>query len=99
MLQAIGPSSFKLDLPASLHRISPVFHSSLLRKLEGDLPPIHDPIFEDHEGDDLFEIEYIVDERLHRNKKEFLVHWKGFNVYDRTWEPASNLVNASEALI
>ena len=90
MLQAIGPSSFKLDLPANL-RISSVFHSSVLRKLEGDLPLNYEPIFEDSDGDDLFEVEYIVADRLRRNKKEFLVHWKGYNVYDRTWEPIENL--------
>ena len=98
VLQAVGTSSFKLDLPAALHRISPVFHTSLLRKLEGEIPPVHDPIFEDTEGDDLFEVEFIVDERFRRNKKEFLVHWKGFNVYDRTCEPESNLENAQEAI-
>ena len=46
----------------------------------------------------MFEVNYIVDERLSRNQKEFLVHWKNYGIFDRTWEPESNLVNANEAL-
>ena len=63
VLQAVGPSSFKLQIPDSLHRIHPVFHSSLLRKLEGKLPLERDPVFED-EGEDIFEVEAIVGERM-----------------------------------
>ena len=94
MLEAVGPSSFRLALPANLHRLHPVFHASLLQRLEGPLPPIHVPAFEAKDGANLFEIDFIVDERTRRNKQEFLLHWKNYGVYDRTWEPASNLVNA-----
>ena len=31
-------------------------------------------------------------------KLEFLVHWKGYDDTDQTWEPKSNLGNAKEAL-
>ena len=31
-------------------------------------------------------------------KLEFLIHWKGYDDTDRTWEPKSNLGNAKEAL-
>ena len=43
-------------------------------------------------------MDYIVDCRNRRNKKEFLVHWKHYGIFDRTWEPERNLVNATEAL-
>ena len=66
VLQAVGPSSFKLALPASLQRLTPVFHSSLLWKLEGNIPPERDPIFQD-DGDDIFEIDFIMDERMTKN--------------------------------
>ena len=98
MLAAVGPSSFRIALPESLRRLHPVFHSSLLRKLEGPLPPIHEPIFEDNNFEDLFEVDYIVDARKRRNRLEYLVHWKHYGIFDRTWEPAKNLENASEAL-
>ena len=86
MLEAVGSASFKLELPSSLRRIHDVFHCSLLRKLEGDLPPVHDPVFE-ADDEDLFEIDYIVDMRKRKNKIEYLVHWKNYGIYDRTWEP------------
>ena len=43
-------------------------------------------------------MDYIVDIRFRKNKKEFLVHWKHYGVYDCTWELESNLVNANDAL-
>ena len=97
VLEAVGPSSFRLALPDSLRRLHLVFHSSLLRRLEGPIPPLHDPVFE-VDDQDIFEVDYIVDMRFHKNKKEFLVHWKHYGVYDHTWEPESNLVNAKDAL-
>ena len=86
IIEAVGASSFKLDLPESLHRIHPVFHTSLLRNLEGDFPTVQDPVFE-LDGEDLYEVDYIADHRRRKNKTEFLVHWKNFGVFDRTWEP------------
>ena len=39
-----------------------------------------------------------MDDRKNKNKREFLFHWKGYGVYNRTWERESNLVNADEGL-
>ena len=58
---------------------------------------MHEPVYE-IDDEDIFEIDYIVDCRKCRNRSEYLVHWKNFGIYDRTWEPASNLINADEAL-
>jgi len=41
--------------------------------------------------DDIFEAEAILAHRLVRGKDLFHVHWKGYGVADRTWEPAANL--------
>ena len=58
---------------------------------------MHEPVFE-VDDEDIFEIDYIVDSRKVRNCTEYLLHWKHYGIFDRTWEPASNLVHADEAL-
>ena len=47
---------------------------------------------------DEFEVECIMDTRNHRNQVEYLVRWKGYSPFDNTWEPASGLENAQEAI-
>ena len=46
--------------------------------------------------------EYLVDKiiakRMHRKKVQYLVHWLGYGVQDRTWEPLENLANAEGKL-
>ena len=71
VLELVGAASFKLDLLEALHRLYPVFHTSLLCKLEGPMPLVHDPIFSTEDGDDLFEVEAVVDMRTVRNRREF----------------------------
>ena len=38
-----------------------------------------------------FEVEAFVDWRLHDNEVHLLVHWLGWDICDRTWEPARSL--------
>ena len=44
-----------------------------------------------------FEVEKILDMRVRRKKRFFLVKWKGFSNEENTWEPESNL-NCPELL-
>ena len=48
--------------------------------------------------EDDYEVDFIVDERTKRGKKEYLVMWKGFGVNDSTWEPEDSLASAKTAL-
>jgi hypothetical protein len=54
------------------------------------LPPIQ------VNGEVEYEVEAIIDSKLVRNQLKYLVHWKGYTVMDRTWEPASNLSHCKE---
>jgi len=40
-------------------------------------------------GVERFEIEEILDSCMCRGKLQYLVHWKGYNSEDNSWEPAS----------
>lgn len=90
----------KLRLPSTM-KIHPVFHVSLLesvsklvspRASEPAPPPV---VIEDHEE---WEVEAILDWKRLRRKLQYFVHWKGFDISERTWEPEENLSNASELL-
>ena len=49
-----------------------------------------------------FEVEDLLDHRTRRcgsaSGLEHLVKWKGYSVFEATWEPALNLTNCSEVL-
>ena len=42
----------------------------------------------------LYEVDYIVASRIYRCQLQYLMHWKGYEEHERTWEPASNVKNA-----
>ncbi|KAH7416320.1 hypothetical protein KP509_14G085900 [Ceratopteris richardii] len=51
-------------------------------------PPIE---IDDHEE---FEVEHVLDSRTSRGRLEYLIHWKGYAISDRNWEPTENLERA-----
>ena len=68
-------------------KIHLVFHVSLLElykdstilgRLQAPPPPI------EVDGAEEFEISEILDSRINRGKLEYLVHWQGYEVYERT---------------
>ncbi|KAH7300668.1 hypothetical protein KP509_24G073700 [Ceratopteris richardii] len=96
ILAKINPVTFKLQLLSTM-RIHPVFHVSMLEPyqispLRGERPSPSPPIeIDDHEE---FEVEHVLDSRISRGRLEYLIHWKGYDISDRTWEPAENLQRA-----
>jgi hypothetical protein len=99
IVEAVNSRSFRLQLPASMSRIHPVFHVSLLERYhENSLPgrtiPAPPPI--EIEGELEYEVEAIVDSRLFRNKLQYRVQWLGHK--DLTWEPAENLSHCPRLL-
>lgn len=92
VLARVGPVSYRLRLPSSL-RIHPVFHVSLLKKAifnrysrKPQLPP---PVLVD--GQREFEVSKILDSRRRGRGLQYLVHWKGYPIADRSWVPAKDL--------
>ena len=89
MAQALHPDS----------KIHPVFHVSLLERhtadtIPGRVQPPPPPLTV--AGEDEFEVEHVLDSRMSRGKLQYHVHWKGYPIADRTWEPAEFLENAAE---
>ena len=101
ILEKIGFSSFKLQLPDRWKSVHPVFHISLLEPVQpssipGRHQPPPDPVeVEDHEE---YEVSQILDSKIRYGKLHYLVEWKGYlNSSDQTtWEPAENLENAQD---
>ena len=97
----VGTNAVELRLPRSMC-IHPVVNITRVKPYRERLPgqPVTAPgpsnVTEDREEE--YEVERIVDSRYKGKRLEYLVHWKGWSDSDRTWEPASNLGNAADAV-
>ena len=94
IVEKIGTRAYKLDLPAGMNKIHPVFHVSLLSKdipneIEGRIPPPPPPIIVENQEE--YEVEDVVDSRIKYNQLQYLVHWKGYSIADRSWIPAQDI--------
>jgi len=93
----ISSNAIELELPKSI-KIHPVFNISRVRlykpQVEGQkkIPPKLVIIKREEE----FEVEKILNKRMIRGKKKFLVRWKGYTAEEDTWENRENLENAKE---
>lgn len=100
IIKKINPVAFKLRLPHSM-KIHHVFHVSLLEPYYQSMildrtqvppPPIQ------INGQEEYEVEEILDSKIKHGILYFLVHWRGYDINERTWEPMMNLTNAQDAL-
>ena len=95
----ISPTAIELKLPHFM-KIHPVVHISWLKKFVSNdysvrtVEPPPEPVVTSQGLE--YEVEEILDHKLVRGKKKFLIRWKGYS--DNTWEPEENLENAQEAL-
>ena len=86
----LGLVTFKLILPKGM-RIHPVFHKSLL-ELAPENAPRPGPIKINPETQEpRYEVEKIVKHKLVNQKPHYLVHWKGYQPSEDTWEPEGHL--------
>ena len=82
--------------------MTPVVNVSRVKPYLGPLPgqPVSRPglVQVSEECDEEYEVDYIVASRIYRCQLQYLVHWKGYEEHERTWEPASNVKNAPLAV-
>ena len=87
---------YRLELPATM-KVYSVFHVSFFEpyresvffgRMQSPPPSIE---IENHEE---YEVEKVLDSRRNRKKFEYLVHWSGYDINERTWKHAKNLANA-----
>src|SRR5690606_32163553 len=94
ILEKIGTRAYKLELPTTMAQIHPVFHVSLLEKdipndIEGRVTPPPLPILVNNEEE--YEVEEILNSRIRNNQLQYLIHWKGYSIADRSWTPAEDI--------
>ena len=97
VIEAVGPASFKLDLPESM-KIHPVFYFSLWESAK--LRPNTEVPIEDSQiiSEDQYEVEKIIGYRKVNKRHEYLVKWLNFDESENTWEPIRNLTNCKKLL-
>lgn len=86
-----GKNAYKLRLPPRYRHIHPVFHVSLLEPYytRAGRPPPPEPVIVD--GEKEFVVKCILQDRVRRKRKEYLVHWKGYGHEEDTWEPEEHV--------
>ncbi|XP_049637595.1 M-phase phosphoprotein 8 [Suncus etruscus] len=57
------------------------------------------PQVENADGDDVFEVEQILDEKTEEGNVLYKVRWKGYTSEDDTWEPEVHLQDCKEVLL
>lgn len=103
IIEQLSPVTFRLEWPERMHKIHPVFHAS-------KLVPYNEPSYDAQKNinpppiiinqEEEYEVEKILKSRRTGRTKQlqYYVRWKGYGPNDDTWEPESNLSNASEAI-
>jgi hypothetical protein len=102
--------AYELELPSSMTGIHPVFHISKLRPYRDGsaafpsrpVPVTRPPAELLDTGEEAWEVDRIVDKRTRRfgrhQRVEYLVLWKGYPEWEKTWEPEQNLRMARQAI-
>ena len=96
--------NYKLTLPRHMDRQKPFFPVSSLKEYLENIPDRFAsrrmdkpaPILIDN-AEELEAVE-ILDYRLQKNHHEFLVHWKGYEGADDSWEPIENHEHSLELI-
>ena len=93
IMDTVGKTTYKLDLP-SHWKIHNAFHANLLlpyQETKEHGRNFTDPPPELVEGQEEWEVEQILDSRLYRRKRQYLIKWKGYSEAHNSWEPEENI--------
>ena len=86
-----GPVTYELELPKEM-RIHPTFHVSLLEPAPKGAR--QGPIEIDEETQQpYYEIDKIMGTKINNGKPCYLIHWKGYQHSEDTWEPEEHLTS------
>ncbi|OCB88298.1 hypothetical protein A7U60_g4500 [Sanghuangporus baumii] len=101
VVEKVSASAYRLKLPKTWKKVHPVFNKILLKlavqpSFESQKkPPLPPPVIIDEQEE--YEVEEILNSRLHRGKLQFLVKWVGYE--EATWQPESDVKdNAQESI-
>ena len=86
-----GPFVYRVHLIGEPQRILTV-HINRIKRLAGhELNQTAELVKSALHNDQRFQVQEIVGWRMHDNQIELHIHWKGWDVCDRTWEPATSM--------
>ena len=108
IIERIGENAYRLKLPRNMSRIHPVFSVGLLEPvIENDFSiPYSRPPPEIIDNVEEYQVERILDSKVLNKKSKnpnsrkllYYVKWKGYPDSENTWEEASDLANAQDAV-
>jgi hypothetical protein len=99
--EALGPVTYRLKLPTTW-RIHNVFHATLLR------PYKQNEVYGEHftepppqllEGEEVYEIETILNHRKRGRGYQYYVKWQGYPISDASWEPEHAFSDDGDTLL
>ena len=112
--RVISPVAYELELPNTLqiHPVFHISKLKLASESSLGTYPARDscpdparppPEFVNEDGQEVWEVEAVLNKRTQkagRNRQiiEYLVKWKGYPTYEATWQPASQLCEAMDAV-
>ncbi len=95
--KVLSKLNYELELPSTLKGIHNRFHIQQLTKYQStdsfpSRPIVHTrppaEVLADEE-EEVFEVEEVVNHRGSGTRLQYLIHWKGYPLYESTWEPVS----------
>ena len=94
--EAIGKQAYKLELLPSM-KIHNVFHILLQEPYTGTNEPNNPPLSPiEVERQEEYEVEEILDSRIHYNKLQYLVKWMGYPHLDNQWLPKDDVARSQD---